>query len=298
MPMPPSALRLPNTPGVYRFRDATGRTLYIGRATQLRARVASYWSDLRDRPHLRRMAAAVVRVEAVVCDSVHEAAWLERNLLSRRLPRWNRARGGQESSVHIGLDDGPVTPGLRISYQPTPGCFGPYLGGARARQAISGLHRIRPLVYTGTRLTGAARDMAAKRGVTPADRPALAASVGAILRREADAVTNARDDLTALRERASANLSFELAAEIHEELQALDWITSPQRAASLEPADFAAAGWADGLLVVFTVRAGRLTGWTQRPCAAARAALPLAATPDSWRDFAARNADLAATLRN
>jgi|GEM_PF-4189368 len=41
--------RLPAEPGVYRFRDGHGRTLYIGRATHLRSRVSSYWSDLRGR---------------------------------------------------------------------------------------------------------------------------------------------------------------------------------------------------------------------------------------------------------
>ena len=39
--------RLPLTPGVYRFRDAAGQVLYLGRATVLRRRVASYWLDLR-----------------------------------------------------------------------------------------------------------------------------------------------------------------------------------------------------------------------------------------------------------
>jgi excinuclease UvrABC nuclease subunit len=41
--------RLPSEPGVYRFRDAGGRVLYVGRATALRSRVGSYWSDLRGR---------------------------------------------------------------------------------------------------------------------------------------------------------------------------------------------------------------------------------------------------------
>jgi excinuclease ABC subunit C len=74
------AALLPLAPGVYRFRDATGRVLYLGRATSLRSRVASYWGDLGGRAHLGRMMARVVRVEAVACDSVHEAAWLERRL--------------------------------------------------------------------------------------------------------------------------------------------------------------------------------------------------------------------------
>jgi excinuclease ABC subunit C len=84
----PSVARLPAEPGVYRFRDGNGRVLYVGRAVRLRRRVASYWSDLRDRRHLAPMVARIARVEAVSCDSEHEAAWLERNLLERRMPRW------------------------------------------------------------------------------------------------------------------------------------------------------------------------------------------------------------------
>ena len=78
--------RLPTSPGVYRFRDADDRVLYIGRATSLRGRVGSYWSDLRERDHLAPMVARIERIEAVVTDSVHEAAWLERNLLEAALP--------------------------------------------------------------------------------------------------------------------------------------------------------------------------------------------------------------------
>jgi excinuclease UvrABC nuclease subunit len=60
--------------------------LYLGRSVSLRRRVASYWGDLGDRGHLAAMVARIARVEAVPCDSAHEAAWLERNLLERRKP--------------------------------------------------------------------------------------------------------------------------------------------------------------------------------------------------------------------
>lgn len=53
----PSISRLPLAPGIYRFRDAAGAVLYIGRAALLRRRVASYWSGLRDRGHLARLRA-------------------------------------------------------------------------------------------------------------------------------------------------------------------------------------------------------------------------------------------------
>jgi excinuclease UvrABC nuclease subunit len=45
MGAPGAIAGLPVAPGVYRFRDACGGVLYIGRATALRNRVASYWSD-------------------------------------------------------------------------------------------------------------------------------------------------------------------------------------------------------------------------------------------------------------
>ena len=88
------AVRLPLAPGVYRFRDAAGRVLYVGRAVSLRRRVLSYWGDLGDRPHLSRMVARIASLEAVACDSAHEAAWLERNLLRASLPPWNRSQTG------------------------------------------------------------------------------------------------------------------------------------------------------------------------------------------------------------
>ncbi len=103
----PTAVRqairqLPRSPGVYRFRDARGTVLYVGRATELRPRVSSYWSKLRGRRHLARMVAQIDRIEAVGCDSVHEATWLERNLLERSKPRWNRTRGGLETRCTCG----------------------------------------------------------------------------------------------------------------------------------------------------------------------------------------------------
>ncbi len=141
---PVSAAALPQAPGVYRFRDRAGRVLYIGRAVSLRRRVLSYWAELGDRAHLAPMVARIARVEAVTCDSAHEAAWLERNLLEHRRPPWNRTPGGQEAEVWIRLSASPRRPGLTVVRQPAPGDFGPYLGGARVRLAVTALHRVLP----------------------------------------------------------------------------------------------------------------------------------------------------------
>ena len=297
---PPAVGRLPGTPGVYRFRDDGGRVLYIGRASALRSRVASYWSDLRDRGHLAPMVARIARIEAVSCDSVHEAAWLERNLLETSLPPWNRTLGGQESTVYIRMNTGPVSPGLSVAYRADPGSqvryFGPYLGGLRARQAVTALHRLWPLPYAGTRLGRAERELARARGVAAADRTALAGSLAAILERQPAAVSRALGQLEQLRDRAAQGLAYEFAARIQAEIGALSWVSCPQRVTSMDAADLTVAGWSGGMAVEFLIRGGRLCGWSQRSCSLPGAAAALAATPAAWRDFTQRNADLAISL--
>ncbi|XVU27219.1 GIY-YIG nuclease family protein [Actinoplanes sp. CA-054009] len=289
--------RLPVAPGVYRFRDARGRVLYIGRATELRYRVGSYWTDLGQRRHLARMVPQITRIEALTCASVHEAAWLERNLLERSKPRWNRVRGGLEVPFCIRLADFTVQ---AVHWPPasTDGViFGPYLGGTQARLAVSALERVLPLRYTSDRLGGSQRDMAAILGVGAGDRDRFVALITAVLRRQPDEVAMLRSRLTELRDRASERLGFELAARIQQEIEAVDWILAEQKVTTLAPGgDAEAYGWADGVLVRLRIRAGRLSGWEQRKCSLSSAQPHLDRTPPQWRDFADRNAELATRL--
>ncbi|MFC4039314.1 GIY-YIG nuclease family protein [Dactylosporangium siamense] len=294
---------LPNLPGVYRFRDERGRVLYVGRATALRSRVGSYWTNLKGRRHLSRMVPQIVQVEAVVCDSVHEAAWLERNLLERAKPRWNRVRGGLEVPIYLRIDRKGGVPRLVVDYGPfgadrPDDVFGPYLGGTQARLALAGLGRVLPLGYTDERLTGAARDMARIRGVDATDRDAFLATTIAALRREPDAVEAVREQLIQHRDRASAGLAFEFAEKIQQEIEAIDWLVAEQKATVITDPDSDVYGWADDLLVRFEIRGGRLSTWTQRTCRQANAKRFLEQTPDGWRPFADRSAELASRLRD
>ncbi|HEY2794982.1 MAG TPA: GIY-YIG nuclease family protein [Micromonosporaceae bacterium] len=276
-------------PGVYRFRDARGRVLYIGRAVNLRRRVGSYWGDLRDRRHLRRMVPQIDRIEAVTCDSEHEAAWLERNLLERSLPRWNRTRGGQETPVYITLG----ASGLAIAYERDDGSFGPYLGSARVRTALSGLHRVLPLDYTNGRLTGTGRDLARIRGVVPGDRAGLIRTLSEVLAREPTARSAVHEELTRRRDVAAAALAFEHAARIQDEIAAVEWVCAPQRVTSDDTASVTVVGWHEGVSVRFGFSGGRMSTWTQR---AGAEPADISSTPSHWVAFAQRNAQLAARL--
>jgi excinuclease ABC subunit C len=331
-----AAARLPSGPGVYRFRDAAGHVLYLGRAASLRRRVVSYWGELGDRDHLAAMVARIARVEAVPCDSAHEAAWLERNLLQVRKPPWNRSRsGGQEVEVWIRLSESAPAPGVTVTHQRRAGdrarYFGPYLGGRNARDAVSGLVRVLALGpgagWAGDRAGGTERELARARGAALVDRELarargaalvdrelaraggaalvdradLVRAATAVLDRDPAAVAALRAELIRRRDAAAAILAFEFAGRVQAELEALDWVTAEQKVTMAIPCDFDVYGWASGVQVRFEVRGGRLCGWSQRACGAAAARRYLASPHQdrgpAWTAFAARAAELAARLR-
>lgn len=315
---------LPREPGIYRFLDQRDRVLYIGRAASLRSRVASYWGDLGSRGHLAPMVARIARVQALVCDSGHEVAWAERNLLEQGLPPWNRTAGGQEVPVFIRLDLRPRSAGLTVIHAvgrprrpwqgrdgqgrqaapvtpdsqagPAERYFGPYLGGLKVRLAASALHRVLPLRYAADSLQGASRDMAAVRGIGPGSRVPMIDTLTAVLDRHPQAVAWLVAELTRRRDAAAARLAFELAARLQAEIRAIEWVTAEQKVTRADPADHNIHGWADGVLVSLAVRAGRLMQWRQRRCVQAAARPLVAATPVPWLSFARRNAELAARL--
>ncbi len=286
--------RLPNGPGVYRFRDERGRALYIGRARDLRHRVASYWGDLGDRGHLARMVARIAAVEAVACASAHEAAWLERNLLERAKPYWNRTRGGQEVPVYVRLR-ARARPKI-IHTAEVAGDFGPYLGGHRVRTALAGIDRLLPVTYTRPGATGSERDMARVRGVDRTTDASLHALIRRILERDPEVCAALLGELARRRGAAAADLSFEIAAQLQREIEAVEWLTSPQRVTRRGQGRQQLQGWADGVLVEFQVRNGSIDEWTLRDSPEPPAGLEL--NPPEWLVFLTAAATLAASLRH
>jgi excinuclease ABC subunit C len=128
---------LPDRPGIYIFRDTAGKALYVGKATSLRKRAASYL--VRDHePRLAAMLAEAADVEFVATDTTAEALLLENTWIKRRKPRYN-----------ILLRDDKTYPYLKLTADPYPRLvftrrlrddgaeyFGPFLPGGLARKAI------------------------------------------------------------------------------------------------------------------------------------------------------------------
>lgn len=227
---------IPAAPGAYLLVDGRGRVLYAGRAGVLRSRVRSYWSASLDRPGLRGMVRRVRRILIAPAASEHEAALLERVLLERLDPPFNRTQG-IEVLVALRVSTAPPQIAAVVELDRNAPHFGPYLGWAPTLAAASALARMFPLhlCRPGSELGSLELDLARRKGVSIADASRLARSVVDVLDARPDAVDGIVIALERDRDRAADLRLFEQAAEVQRQLVGIRWITQAQRLMHLAP---------------------------------------------------------------
>ena len=92
--------KLPDKPGVYLFLDKKGEILYVGRATSLKRRVASYFRKDID-PRIKEMVGLAVKMKHYVTETVFESFILEANLIKKHWPKYNIREKDDRSFVYI-----------------------------------------------------------------------------------------------------------------------------------------------------------------------------------------------------
>lgn len=95
---------LPKAPGVYLMKNARGEVLYVGKASNLRSRVGSYFGkEAHDRYQVRFLVSKVASVETVLTDNAKEALLLENTLIKKHRPRYNIDLKDDKSYVSLKL---------------------------------------------------------------------------------------------------------------------------------------------------------------------------------------------------
>lgn len=135
---------LTSAPGVYRMFDAAGELLYVGKARNLKRRVASYFTRGGHTPKVEAMIAQTARIEVTVTHTETEALLLENNLIKRFRPRFNVVLRDDKSYPWIHVTDHPFP---RITFyrgarREKGRFFGPFPSAHAVREAIGQLQKL------------------------------------------------------------------------------------------------------------------------------------------------------------
>ena len=148
--------QLPRTPGVYLFCGHRDEVLYVGKATNLRQRVRSYFGR-EDRRRIGPMLREMQRIRHLELPDPLTAEVVETRLIARLLPRYNRAGTRADKYCYVRLDDASPWPRLAIVREPAAKGvhLGPLPSRKMAQLVVEALQSVLPLRRCSTRLTAA-----------------------------------------------------------------------------------------------------------------------------------------------
>ncbi|MBI2784768.1 MAG: excinuclease ABC subunit UvrC [Legionella longbeachae] len=138
--------KLPNEPGIYRMLDETGAVLYVGKASNLKKRITSYFNKQNTGIKTRSLVSQIATIEISVTRSETEALLLESNLIKTLRPKYNILLRDDKSYPYIHLSNHPEFPRIesyRSKKKPLSGnFFGPYPSSTAVKETIVAIQKI------------------------------------------------------------------------------------------------------------------------------------------------------------
>jgi excinuclease ABC subunit C len=275
----PATGTIPESPGVYRFRDKTGRVIYVGKAKSLRSRLNSYFADTWSlHPRTQQMVTTAASVDWVTVGTEVEALQLEYAWIKEYDPRFNVRYRDDKSYPYLAVtldEEFPRLQVMRGAKRKGVRYFGPYSHAWAIRETLDLLLR----VFPARTCSGGVFKRAGQIG-----RPCLLGYIGkcsapCVGRVDADEHRRIVDDFcdfmagktdTMVRrlERemqvASTNLEFEKAARLRDDIAAMRRAMEKQTVVFGDGTDADVVAFADDPLEaavqVFHVRGGRVRG--------------------------------------
>ena len=266
---------LPESPGVYLWKDADGKVLYVGKAKRLRSRVKSYWAqDHLSSPKTRGLMRKVRDLDTIVVPNESHALILEATLIKEYHPRFNIALRDDKSYPYIKVTVQEPFPRVIVTRRlQDDGAryFGPYTDVGSMRRALNVVKRIfsvRSCHYNLPRESPErpCLDYFIKRCQAPCvgyqsteDYRAMIDEVVWFLEgRTSDVVRRVRERMLD----ASERLDFERAGELRDALRHLEKMEEPTVVLEVEGGDRDVVGYArdteDACVVIMRIRGGKL----------------------------------------
>ncbi len=273
---------VPALSGVYLFKDAQGKVLYVGKAKNLRNRVRSYFQKRLDNPKTRALVKKIEDLELILTDNEMEAFILENNLIKQYKPRYN-----------VNLKDDKSYPYIRVTNEPYPRIFhtrqivrdgskyfGPYTdvkNMKRSLRLINKIFRIRSCKYhideevIRKKKIKICLDYHIKRCDAPCaglisqeEYGKLVNQAVQVIRGKTDAIIS---ELKKEMEKAARELQFEKAADLRDRIKQLDVYAARQKIVSGDfgDRDIIAVAYEgkDAACTVLNIRDGKLVGKRQ-----------------------------------
>src|SRR5438132_309587 len=231
--------RVPDRPGVYVYRDGKQQVLYVGKAASLRSRVRSYFQESRPRdPKTDALVRQIRDLEYIVTDNELEALMLEANLVRRHRPRYN----------------------------------GPFYPATAMRETLRLTRQLFPLRTCSITIDGSLERPCIQYAIHRCNAPCTGWETREGYARTVDDVAHfleGRDEelarrLTKEMEEAAAELKFERATVLRDQIQSLNKVRERQKIISTDDVDQDVVGvvrqGSDACVELFFVRKGRLVG--------------------------------------
>ena len=266
---------LPTDPGVYLYKDADGKVIYVGKARNLRARVRSYLLEASQaNAKTGTLMREAVDLDYILVANEQEALALENNLIKQRKPRFNILLRDDKTYPYLKLTLGDRHPKVFVTRRlrkDGSAYFGPYFPGSLAYRVADLIHRC--FLIPGCKVDlnryhpRACLQYYIHRCLGPCVEGFVAPEDYAAAVRDVQLFLDGRSEelerqLTTRMMDAAAAEQFELAARLRDQLSTIHQIHEKQRIASASDEDQDVFGYhvEDGLLAVnlFHIRNGKI----------------------------------------